>query len=241
MNDICIDKDIVTDEYDAPKGAGFYITAVILVLACAGLSLLSIPLLNHYQGGAENVFGVMEAAWSRAWWSKLLIIVGGLLLIFFGYAINYADDVLRCLPLGNSIKNRFDFRLFEAHPLLRFAPAALLAIFFAVTVVAELFGKPEGITEYSLSGEGYTGYQWFEQIITLLAIFSLLMIIADGVINAGIIGSLIHNPVMICSNVVAFAAAAFIMVLGVAIIGLAIALVIVAFIFRIAFIVLLRR
>ena len=115
------------------------------------------------------------------------------------------------------------------------------AIFVAVTVVAELFGKPEGITAYSLSGEGYTGYQWFEQIITLLAIFSLLMIIADGVINAGIIGSLIHNPVMICSNVAAFAAAAFIMVLGVAIIGLAIALVIVAFIFRIAFIVLLRR
>lgn len=104
MNDICIEKDIVTDEYDAPKGAGFYITTVILVLACAGLSLLSIPLLNHYQGGAENVFGVIEAAWSRAWWSKLLIIVGGLLLIFFGYAINYADDVLRCLPLGNSIK-----------------------------------------------------------------------------------------------------------------------------------------
>lgn len=50
MNDICIEKDIVTDEYDAPKGAGFYITTVILVLACAGLSLLSIPLLNHYQG-----------------------------------------------------------------------------------------------------------------------------------------------------------------------------------------------
>ena len=40
MNDICIEKDIVTDEYDAPKGVGFYITTVILVLACAGLSLL---------------------------------------------------------------------------------------------------------------------------------------------------------------------------------------------------------
>lgn len=242
MNDICLEEnEILTDEYDTPKGAGFYIATVILVLVCAGLSLLSIPLLNYYQGGAENVFGMIEAAWGRAWWSKLLIIAGGLMLIFFGYAINYADNVLRYLPLGNSIKKHFDFQFFSSHPMLRFAPAALLAIFFAVTVVMELFSKPEGITAYSLSGEGYTGYQWFEQIITVLAIFSLLMIIADGIINAGIIGSLIHNPVIICSNIAAFAAAAFVLVLGVAIVGLIIALLIVAFVFKIAFIVLLRR
>lgn len=103
------------------------------------------------------------------------------------------DGLLRKLPLGELISGRVEMGLFDKVPIFRFMPLVALTLFLTVGAA---FLKPQFKRDAP----------WVSYLLFGFLVFSVLLLLIEAVINAGIFGALIHIPLLLAGNAGLFVA-----------------------------------
>ncbi len=159
----------------------------IVFLISAGLAALITWLAGDHLGDAAE-FLEFDVSKLKLWHFIVCLVLAAAVPL-----LSALDGLLRRLPLGGLISGRVKMSLFDRVPIFRFLPLVALTLFLTVgaTFLQPQFKRTAPWVSYLLFG---------------FLVFSVLLLLIEAVINAGILGALIHIPLLIAGNAGLFVA-----------------------------------
>lgn len=132
----------------------------------------------------------------------ILILVCGLIFPIAGVCLlPRLDRLTRRFPLGNVVYSNVKLS-FENYPSLRFIPSFLVSTYFIIAAFMRNYDNAASFNPQNYSPFAqHTAGEWLNVIFMTLAIFSILLIVAEGISSAGIWGMILHIPVIILANI----------------------------------------
>lgn len=182
---------------------------VIITLVCCAagtigmLAAFSLP--NHHENTDalfKKLIDFFVGLWNTMPWG-IVLLAGALIVPLLGLlALPFLDRLTRRAPAGSFLYDNVGLSL-ENRPGLRFVPSFLTVIYFIIA--AFLQGADSSVSfdppGYFPFTQSYSAGEWLNFVFVTLTLFSLFLVIADGVISAGPWGLLIHIPVILAANV----------------------------------------
>ena len=203
-------------------------TGLFIVLLCCLVGTIIALIFFSAPNFHENIDILFQDAisWVDGMWNSgtaapfILLGCGIAFPILGALAVTPLDSLLRCLPMGEFLTSRVKLG-FDDAPGVRFLPAFLFIIYFIVGAFINGANSDAdfNVENYNPFLQQYTAAEWVNWVFVVLAVFSLLLIIAEGVVNAGPIGVLIHLPIVIVANIYIVVLAVIILFVAVTLLG----------------------
>ena len=195
----------------------------IVFLISAGLAALITWLARDRLGDAAAFLEYFDVSALKLWHFIVCLVLAAAVPL-----LSALDGLLRKLPLGELISGRVKMSLFDRIPIFRFLPLVALLLF---STVGATFLQPQFKRDAP----------WVSYLLFGFLVFSVLLLLIDAVINAGIFGALIHIPLLLAGNAGMFVA--FIMAITGVVMAVAgvIGILAVIFVVIIFFIIWIRR
>lgn len=239
-------QEIIEDSSEKTRKIGLLITlAVCAVGTIIALIFFSQEGFHQRTDALFGWFAELLADFFNNGWGGFVVLAGALVVPLVTLLLLPAIDVLtRLAPAGGFLLNHVKLN-FENHSGVRFLPSFLVSIYFIIGSFMRNDDKmisfdPDNYNLFAGHGAG----ERLNIIFMALTVFSLLLIIAEGIISAGPWGMIIHIPLVLAANVYFVALVTAIMAFIANILGIlvsAIAMSIVAPIFIIMAIIAIRR
>lgn len=159
----------------------------LVFLISAGLAALITWLAKDRLGDAA-AFLEFDVSKLKLWHFIICLVLAAVVPL-----LSALDGLLRKLPLGELISGRVKMSLFDKVPIFRFLPLVALMLFMTVgaTFLQPQFKRDAPWVSYLLFG---------------FLVFSVLLLLIEAVINAGLFGALIHIPLLLAGNAGLFVA-----------------------------------
>lgn len=184
--------------------AGIWITLLCCAAITAGIiaAFSSVELRQSaLKIFTQAITGYSGLTQTMPWF--IILPLGLIALVILGIAVLPGlDRLTRRVPGGDALYSRIGFS-FERFPVLRFVPAFSAAMYYAVVLFQSLLSFKR-IEQESLSAqyeERLIEYGVTELIFAVIIVFSALAVIAEGIVNAGFPGMLLHIPLVAASNI----------------------------------------
>lgn len=159
----------------------------LVFLISAGLAALITWLAREHLGDAAE-FLEFDVSTLKLWHFIVCLVLAAAVPL-----LSALDGLLRKLPLGELISGRVKMSLFDKVPIFRFVPLVALTLFLTI---GTSFLQPQ----FKRTAP------WVSYLLFGFMVFSVLLLLIEAVINAGIFGALIHIPLLIAGNVGLFVA-----------------------------------
>lgn len=182
-------------------------TAITLACcAAATIAMLAVFSRPYHHEKTDALFKQLIDFFVELWntmpWG-IVILAGALIVPLLGLlALPFWDILTRRAPAGSFLFDNVGLS-FENRAGLRFVPSFLTIIYFIIAAFmkgadSSMSFDPPGYFPFTQS---YSAGEWLNFVFVTLMLFSLFLVIAEGVISAGPWGMLIHIPVIIAANI----------------------------------------
>lgn len=221
------DSTVIVDTAEVKKVIGRRRLALVITLVCcfictvATLAVFSRP--NHHSNIDAFFKGVLDfftKAWNTGPWG-FVILGGGVAIPLVSLLVIPRWDVLtRRAPGGSFLYDNVGL-CFERRIGFRFIPAFLTILYLVIAAFMRRFDNSASFDppSYFPFGQHYSGGEWLNLVFVTLTVFSIFLVIAEGVISSGPWGMIIHIPVILAANVCLVAAMTAIMFVVVTLLG----------------------
>lgn len=181
---------------------------VILTLACCIAGTVGILAAFSVPGHHENTDALFKSLidffvglWNTMPWG-IVMLAGALVFPILGLLLSRWDRLTRKIPSGEFLYDRVGLS-FERRAGLRFIPSFLMMLYLIIAAFMQGADSSVGFDPpgYFPFGQNYSAGEWLNFIFVTLVVFSLLLIIAEGVISAGPVGALLHISMILIANV----------------------------------------
>lgn len=113
------------------------------------------------------------------------------------------DEYIRQLPTGQFMEIYFGESPFEEYWIFRLLPGMVFFAYIFLRIVCLFFPNVEfSIQTFSMTGEGYTIFQWITQGTYFLILALTIFLIFDSFLSAGLLGGIIHLAVVLGANLI---------------------------------------
>lgn len=198
---------------------------IITLACCVGctigvLAAFSAP-GHHERTDAlfRSLIDFFVGVWNTMPW-PIVMLAGALVFPILGLLLSRWDRLTRNIPSGMFLYERVGLSM-EERTGLRFIPSFLMMLY--LLIAAFMQGADSTVSfdppSYFPFGQEYGAGEWLNFIFMTLIVFSLFLIIAEGIVNAGPVGAIVHIPVILTANVYLTLLAVGIMFVCVALLG----------------------
>ena len=201
--------------------AGIWITLLCCAVITAGLLILFSQ--RDFHQNTDNMFRELinfsVTAWNTMPWGIVILISALALPLIGALALTPWDTLMRSAPGGRFLYDRIGLS-FDGRPGLRFIPAFLTIVYL---IVAGFMRNADSSVSFDPVYNPFMQHsagEWLNIIFVTLTVFSLLLITAEGIINAGPFGMLLHIPVIMTANVFLVLLTVAILFVGVNLLGI---------------------
>lgn len=180
-----------------------------VTLGCCLIGTIVTLIIFSQPGFHENTDNLFRSLisyfvnlWNTAPWG-IVILIGALAVPLLGlFAVDPLDRITRRIPSGGFLLDHVKLS-FEIKPGLRFLPAFMVIIYFVIGSFMLGDGNivdfdPDSYNPFAYQ---YSAGEWVNWCFMVLTVFALFLIIAEGIVNAGALGIIIHIPVVLAANI----------------------------------------
>lgn len=186
-----------------------YAVGTAVTLACCAVGTAAALVLFSQPGFHEQTDEFFRQAidffvklWNTMPWGFVILGCALAVPLLGLLALPYWDILTRRAPGGSFFYDRARPCL-EINAGLRFLPAFLIIIYFVIAAFMQESdsGMSFDPASYIPFAESYAPGEILNFVFVTLTLFSLLLVISDGIISAGPWGMLLHIPVILAANV----------------------------------------
>lgn len=171
---------------------------------------------------------------------KALICLTAIVIVILLLLFCRLDEHLKKLPFGEVLEDFFGDSPFEDKWFLRLIPGGIFTIYVFIRFGVGCFNSKIkfDIGNFSLTGQGYTFFEWITQVFYFLIIFAMIWMILDSFLSAGLIGGIFHAIAITTANLIMLFLGLLLGAFTVIIILLALAVIVVIIVIKIILLIL---
>lgn len=181
----------------------------MIVLGCCFIGTVVMLILFSQPGfheNTDNMFRQIISFFVELWYTMpwgIILLISGLVVPLVGLlATSPLDRLTRRIPFCDLPLNYVRLS-FEYHPGLRFLPAFVTIVYLVTGAFMQ--GADSGTDfdpdSYNPFAYQYSAGEWVNWCFMVLAVFAVFLIVAEGIVNAGWLGMVIHIPLVLAANV----------------------------------------
>lgn len=204
------DSTVLVDVEEAKKIVGRRRLALAVTIICCFLGTIGALMLFSRPDFHENadkfarsiITPVTEWLNTMPW--ALIVFFGAALVIVLGFiALKPLDRLTRRIPSGEFLLEHVGLSFEGRKGILRFLPGIVTTLYFAVGAFLR-FLDPEtdfNPESYNPLSQQYGLGEWANWLFMVLVVFTLLLVIAEGIVNGGPLGIIVHIPLIVLANI----------------------------------------
>lgn len=148
------------------------------------------------------------------YWLKLVIAGGMALVVLLLLLSCKLDQFWRALPGGGFWEDQVDESPFEDYWWLRLLPGMIFFAYILLRIIGMIFFPQAdfAIHTFSMTGEGYSAFQWISQGTYFLILAVTVFLMLDSFVSAGWIGAVPHMLAVLSANILSFVLAFVILI-----------------------------
>ncbi len=181
------------------------VTIVLCILGTIGaLMLFSQP--NFHENADKFARSIITpvTGWLNTMPWALFVFFGAALVIVLGFiALKPLDRLTRRIPSGEFLLDHVDLSFEGRKGILRFLPGIVTTLYFAVGAYLRVLDPETDFDpeSYNPLSQEYGLGEWANWLFMVLAVFTLLLVIAEGIVNGGPLGIVLHIPLIVLANI----------------------------------------
>lgn len=197
-------QEIIADEkLEKRRRNGLFISLSVCVVSTVIVLILFSREGFHQQ--TDELFRLLieqlTAFWNTGYGGIILLVCGLLVPLAELFLLPIIDSLTRRAPAGSFLSNNIKLN-FELCGGLRFLPGFLVIIYFIIAGFMRNSDKSISFDPDSYSPfVSHSAGEWLNICFMALTIFSLVLIIIEGIVAAGPWGMLIHLPLTLAANI----------------------------------------